>query len=234
MVRSRIKSVHELCEAAANMQHKGTIGDLREFYIRNFLKDFMPPGVTVRSGIVCDCKGICSRQLDLVITLDTSLPVIGMRDDVSLIPYDSVLLYIEIKSCIDKQALKQVEKQRESIKRLFLATNPEPGSRFIFPGFLIGIDHNSLSKGGVHTWMKKNPDTNACCVIRKYFIRSNNSEHISVDSSTDTIKTFKETLSFLEFLYESVTYLKESRKYTPRVGSYLLQGFNEEDFVVDN
>lgn len=227
--RSRIKGVYELCEAAGNMGHSGIIGDLREFYLRGLLKGFMPPGVSVRSGIVCDCRGMCSRQLDFVVTLDSSLPVQEMKDDVSLIPYDSVLMYIEFKSRIDTNALKQVEEQRESIQPLTLSN--EPASRFIFPAMLLGIDSASLSYNYVSEWMTSHKDVSACCVIGKYAIQRHGDETIGISASTDEKDLYRETLFFLNAFHVGLKYLIDLRNHEPVITEYLLQGVSPSDLI---
>ncbi len=216
-------------------QHGARTDDRRPARVlpSQLFQGFTPPGVTVRSGIVCDHQGMCSRQLDCVVTLDSSLPVLGMKGDISLIPVESALMYIEIKSRIDRAALQQVEGQRESINRLCVAGTSATDAKFIFPAMLLGIDSKSLSAHSVADWMRHNRDTVVCCVVGQYFTKLNASGTIEIPKSTDASHEYRETLAFMHAFHDGLKGLMKMRQHEPVISAYLFSGISESDLIVN-
>ena len=209
-----------MSRAAGAISHSTTTGSLRESYLPTFLKELLPQGVSATSGVLCDCSGRTSRQLDLVLTLDSSLPVISMRDGIALIPVDSALLVIEIKSTLDSGALAQVVVQNASITQLNVSNEVPAGEHFIIPTMVVAMEESKLSCDNVAAWIQRIGNTAACCVIGKYFVRSDEPKPVRVESAG--AGAFNETLAFMAFLYGCLLHLKKLRNYEPIWERYLL------------
>lgn len=220
VIHSKIQSLSTLSRAAGAMNHATTVGSVRESYLTSFLKELLPQGVTATSGVLCDCVGNTSRQFDLVLTLDSSLPIVSMRDGIALIPVDSALLAIEIKSTLTTDTLTQMKEQNESITKLYISNEPTEGN-FIIPTMVVAMEGSQLSCEKTATWIHQQGNTVACCVIGKYFVRRDGNQiPIRVESSSEG--SFNETMAFLECLYRSIIHLKSIRKLDPIWASYLL------------
>ncbi len=172
------------------------------------------------SGILADWQGNTSPQLDLVLTVDSSLPVIAMREGVALIPFDSALLAIEIKSTLDSSVLDQLQKQNASIATAVLSNVVPPGTRFIIPTMVVAMEDSKLSADTMSSWMLSNPNTVACCVVGKYFLRLEGQTTVRIDNGRDD--RFRETMHFIECIYESIKHLQSNRTFDPRWASFLL------------
>lgn len=220
VIHSQIQSLVALSRAAEAMSHSTTTGRLRESYLTMFLKELLPHGVTATSGVLCDCLGRTSRQLDLVLTLDSSLPVISMQDGIALIPVDSVLLAIEIKSTLNTCTLTHVEKQNASIQELNVSNEVPGGEKFIIPTMVVAMEESKLSCDTVSDWIQRTANTVACCVIGKYFIKKEEPYPMRVESAGDG--AFNETLAFVACLYHALLYLKGIRNFEPNWVQYLL------------
>jgi hypothetical protein len=220
VILSKIQSLAIMSHAAGAMSHSTTTGSLREAYLAAFLKELLPQGISATSGILCDWRGQTSRQLDLVLTLDSSLPVISMRAGIPLIPVDSVLLVIEIKSTLDSAALTQLELQNTSITELNLSNGVPEGQKFIIPTMVVAMEESKLSCDNVSNWIKRAGNTVACCVIGKYFVRADQTDPFRIISNGEG--SFHETLAFVACLYEALLTLKNMRKFEPNWGVYLL------------
>lgn len=209
-----------MSQAAGAMNHPTTIGDVRESYLTAFLRELLPQGVSATSGVLCDWAGRTSRQLDLVLTLDSSLPVLTMSDGIALVPLDSALLAIEIKSTLTSEALTQVENQNASITQLQISGEVQDGGIFILPTMVVAMEESDLSVGTVADWIAETGNTAACCVVGKYFVRDDKPKPIQVVSAGDNV--FNETLAFVACLYHALLHLKDKRLYEPNWGRFLL------------
>ncbi len=107
------KAMEAQAEVAAGTGHASTTGRIREEVVHRFLKPHLPRTLDVRSGVIIDSRGSCSKQQDCVI-VDTRLPLIdiGSSTDALLIA-ESVVATIEIKSFL---GAKEITDTLESIK----------------------------------------------------------------------------------------------------------------------
>ena len=165
VLRSKIRSLVEMSAAAGQLSHGASIGDVRESLLTNFIRDLLPQGVSANSGILVDWRGHTSPQMDLVLTLDSSLPVITMREGVALIPVDSALLCIEIKSTLNSAALGQLTKQNQSIAAAKLSDEVCSELPFIIPTMIVALEDSDLSADTASSWLLKNGNTVACAVV---------------------------------------------------------------------
>jgi hypothetical protein len=84
--------------AHATITHNGTMGEVIEsHWIHGFLKRYLPDRYAVGSGIVIDCQGKTSDQIDVVIYDNQYTPALLSQEDHRFIPAESVYAVLEVK-----------------------------------------------------------------------------------------------------------------------------------------
>ncbi|WP_278957049.1 DUF6602 domain-containing protein [Aquipseudomonas alcaligenes] len=83
-------------------KHNPTIGVLTEEILRSFLKDHLPTLVSVEQGFIINAKGELSKQCDILIYDSLSYSPLYRVNDIVVIPSESVLAVIEVKTTINK------------------------------------------------------------------------------------------------------------------------------------
>jgi hypothetical protein len=104
-------------QKATAITHSGERGSLREDSVRQFLSDRLPGGFAVKTGFAFDARDKQSRQLDVLIygTRNTPFLVAG---EPALVPCESLLAAIEIKSVLDSDEVRDSLIVAESIRSL--------------------------------------------------------------------------------------------------------------------
>lgn len=86
--------------------HHGELGSNRETLFRNYLRSYLPDGWNVSTGFVVGEKGEVSKQQDVIIW-HSSRHMPYLRDgEFAIVPLDSVLGLIEVKTSLGKRDLK--------------------------------------------------------------------------------------------------------------------------------
>ena len=89
-------------------KHNPTIGILTEEILRNFLQQYIPKGVSVEQGFILNKNGTLSKQCDIII-YDSNLYAPFYRiNDIVVVPSESVVSIIEVKTTVTKQIFHQV------------------------------------------------------------------------------------------------------------------------------
>ncbi len=99
---------HELLSKLAQVKsyitkHNPTIGVLTEEIIRDFLKTHLPKLVSIEQGFILNKNGNLSRQCDILIYDSQSYAPFFRINNIVVVPAESVLAVIEIKTTINKQ-----------------------------------------------------------------------------------------------------------------------------------
>ncbi|MGA7732129.1 MAG: DUF6602 domain-containing protein [Chloroflexia bacterium] len=103
---------------AANFQHKGIRGNEREEAVRNFLRHQLPKAYAVSTGEVVDFEDRRSTQLDVTIyDCIRNSPVLA-REDQTLLPAESLLSVIEVKSQLTQEELDKCFKASKQLRLL--------------------------------------------------------------------------------------------------------------------
>lgn len=89
-----------------DLKHPGEKGMFREFFISEILSPLLPHHYGITSGIIVDVHNNQSNQLDVIIYDKRKLPPLLMRDGAGIIPLDSALIVIEVKSTLTTKDLK--------------------------------------------------------------------------------------------------------------------------------
>lgn len=99
-------------------KHNPTIGILTEEILRQFLKKYLPKGISVEQGFVLNSKGEMSKQCDILI-YDSQLYAPFYRiNDIVVVPSESVLIMIEVKTTVTKQIFHEVINSFKSFSQI--------------------------------------------------------------------------------------------------------------------
>ena len=217
IVQAKIDNIIQLSEIAVDIKHGGTIGELRESYLMDFFKDLIPSSVSLTSGFITDAAGTISPQLDIIVTKKSALPLIEMKDGLSVVPIESVLLVAEVKSTLSTSHFSQIEKQNESITSMKLTGNM--GSKdFIIPTIILAYD-SEINQQTLIEWMKCNGNTTVCCTFKNDTLVKD--RDILVFKNIDFDIKHHGVLAFVSTFYKMLEYLNDERDYKPNLDVYL-------------
>jgi hypothetical protein len=102
--------------ASSVADHAGTIGESREFFVREILSRFLPKSVRVGTGQIVDSNNQLSKQIDVVISRP-EFPVLTSMALSDVFFVESVIATIEVKSKLDKKTLWEALDNSRSVKR---------------------------------------------------------------------------------------------------------------------
>ena len=89
-------------------KHNPTIGTLTEEILREFLKTYLPKAISIEQGFIMTSTGELSKQCDIII-YDSHLYAPYYRlNDIVIVPTESVVAVIEVKTTITKQIFHEV------------------------------------------------------------------------------------------------------------------------------
>lgn len=88
--------------------HNPTIGILTEEILRSFLRTYLPKGVSVEQGFILNTKGNLSKQCDILIYDSQHYAPFYRINDIVVIPADSVIAIVEVKTTVTKQIFHEV------------------------------------------------------------------------------------------------------------------------------
>ena len=112
---ARIKQLIAQYEGSKAIAHAPTVGSMREGYLKDFIRELLPPKFTPVSGFICDMYGNITPQLDMIFFDNSELPSVSLISDTKIVPYETALMIAEVKSRITTDTLDQVKKQRTEI-----------------------------------------------------------------------------------------------------------------------
>lgn len=120
-------------ETSKIIKHPGTVGSVRELFIREFLQSHLPDNLRITSGIIFDSKDNFSKQQDLVL-YRTNFPKLDFgMSAVDLLFVEGVLATIEVKSNLTVSNIGTVLENILSVKNL---------QKSILGSTGIGVTHN--------------------------------------------------------------------------------------------
>lgn len=121
-IRSRVAQLKQRLDESRDLAHDATKGNLREGYLADFIKSFVPHGLSASPGFVIDCHGQeTSPQLDLILFDARALPYFDASSSVAVVPIEIVLSVIEVKSNLKTDHFEQVRRQQASFRRMRFA-----------------------------------------------------------------------------------------------------------------
>lgn len=100
------------------VSHPVEKGDLVEYCWRDWFVTYLPKRYSVTSGVVVDCTGACSDQIDLIIYDRMFSPYLLHADSFSYVPAESVYAVFEVKQTINSRNLEYAAEKCESVRKL--------------------------------------------------------------------------------------------------------------------
>lgn len=154
-----------LSDSLTDLTHKSTKGTLREILVSGLLVPFLPTQFAVTSGVIVNVNGTQSRQTDVVIVDTRILPPFIYRQNVGVIPVESVVATIEVKSILSLKEIKSAEDAATRLlenvwpahvlrqERVVANINPPLACVFGFTGRVAVLSNSDESQG--KAWLLK-------------------------------------------------------------------------------
>lgn len=139
--RSTIDGRKFLCEALAleqsvlaaqlnlslqSITHSGTMGEVNEEHFIRFLRRTLPRRYGVEQGIVIDCYGATSDQIDIVIYDPQYTPPLLDQQNHRYILAEAVYAVLEVKPAMNKKYLTDAADKARSVRALHRTSVPIP------------------------------------------------------------------------------------------------------------
>lgn len=99
-------------------KHNPTIGILTEEILRSFLKTYLPKSVSVEQGFILSENGEMSKQCDILIYDSNFYAPFYRINDIVVVPSDSVIAVIEVKTTLTKPIFHSVINYFENISMI--------------------------------------------------------------------------------------------------------------------
>ena len=104
--------------AAESITHDGVMGAVGESHWIDVFGAYLPNRYGVSSGIIMDCDGQTSEQIDIVVFDAQYSPALLTQKDHTYIPAEAVYAVLEAKPDLNKQYLEYAGKKAASVRRL--------------------------------------------------------------------------------------------------------------------
>jgi len=118
LIDSQITLALSRAEDAKEYAHQGLRGRAREIFLRDLLRPFLNPNFDTCTGVVVDSEGRQSNQIDIIIYDKRLLPPILLTAEEGIVPCESTLATIEIKSKLTAEELRKSVVNARSVKAL--------------------------------------------------------------------------------------------------------------------
>lgn len=118
LAKSNIDLALSRSQAAEELKHPGLRGRAREIFVKDLLSPFLNPTLGACTGIIVDSKGNSSRQIDIIVYDTTLIPSMMLTGEEGIVPYESVLATIEVKSKLTMAEFRKAVLNARSIKTL--------------------------------------------------------------------------------------------------------------------
>ena len=113
-----VRGLFEKIDALTEINHKLTKGELRELFVTNILQSFLTTQFEIGSGIIINQAGIQSKQTDIIVYDNRTLPPFIKEQQIGVYPAECVLATIEVKSFLRKAELLQAEAAANHLKQI--------------------------------------------------------------------------------------------------------------------
>jgi hypothetical protein len=98
--------------------HAGVLGEVNENRFIDVLRRYLPKRYAVDTGIVLDCRGKTSDQIDVIVYDNQYTPTLLDQENHRFIPAEAVYAVFEVKPTINKPYLKYAGDKAASVRRL--------------------------------------------------------------------------------------------------------------------
>jgi hypothetical protein len=159
-LQSIIEGFISQAKALLKLKHNLTKGQLREVFVQNFIKHFLPGYLDIGTGIIINNQGDESKQNDLIIYDNRMLSPFLLSVESNIFPIESVVATIEVKSFLNSPALMKTEKNASYlIKHVWEKNNwGITPPKFLFIACLFGFDGHNIKglSSEKNKWISEN------------------------------------------------------------------------------
>lgn len=145
--------------------HWGEEGRYKEVILSDYLRKHLPDNVSVGTGFIIN-ETIISSQIDIIV-YNNSIPLLFQQGDFVIVPSESVLGVIEVKTKLNPQRLLDVIKKSSEINILFGDRKPFNGI-FSYEWY---SDKCYVSDMMKTTLIESNGAVNYLCLGQNFFVK---------------------------------------------------------------
>lgn len=238
LVRARAAAAVAEARVLRGVDHNGLVGTLREIVVNQLLQPFLPPSMGIASGAVIDHTGKQSRQCDLIVYNRETLPPVLLKE-MGLVPLESALAVIEVKSNLDLGELRKAHENAALIASFQAVPGDRNGDAVPAPlraVLAFASDLSATGKTELTRYQELVPDPRLrrldqlCVVGRGLWFRRSVDPNTVLPREGGSVATewiswpgtveLDELLGFLTILHNTLPVIAEKRG-RPRIGRYL-------------
>ena len=154
---------------AAQVNHAGLTGRIREIAISSVFQPMLPSGFEIGTGKICDRDGKLGSETDLIIYSKSILPPIMYSERDGVFPIDACFYAIEVKSQATASEVKDaIQKAEELLTLNYPKPEYEPKNlSIVIPAFFaFGSDLSGFGITELQRYAKYDPEWNTDPVLR--------------------------------------------------------------------
>jgi hypothetical protein len=115
-IRAKILAALAAARAVKDIKHRGLKGRVREILISDLFRPLFPADISIASGQIIECyTGRLSKQHAIILFDGAILPPIIFDASAAIVPIESVLYTIEVKSVLTKSELASAHKSAHDL-----------------------------------------------------------------------------------------------------------------------
>ena len=235
-MRARVLGAITMARAASGITHSGIRGRVREILIKELFKPLLPANIGISSGQIVACKsGKLSREQDIIIYDSSLLPPMDFDASTAIVPIESVLYTIEIKSRLTRGDLVSSDLSAGELAEFdylpgrSLVNGQEqlhPSAQLISVLFALDSDLKASEHGEVQRYKKiyagRAPNLKAICVAGRGYWYENQGSWWKFRAELEA----DDVLAFIGGVTNTYGKVAKSRGYLP-LGEYLIKPSNE-------
>lgn len=164
-----VKGFIEKIKSTDAIEHSLGKGELRELFINELLNNWLTEQFSISTGFVVDINGNQSSQTDIIIYDNTLLPPFIKQLNLGVIPIETVLATIEVKSYLDMVKLIDSEDKAKRINDNLTFHSDFDNAFFLQT--IIGLKGSPIGKlkEGDKDWIEENiKNLRAICHVSNY------------------------------------------------------------------
>jgi hypothetical protein len=213
----------------------GMRGAFCERLLKEFFREVIPRDFSILSGIVCDCHGGSSPQLDMIVVDDSQLPPLALYEDSAFVPVEAALMVAEIKMRFTSAALDQVSRQAAALASLRPSHRAEEGGIALAGGgtpvysFVLALA-SDVPEVRLLEWLSHPDNRNvvAVCVVGECAYVRNSAGTPCCDRASEAAGRYGETLNFVGTLYHALRTAAASKALRPNWQQYMASSLKPE------
>ncbi len=233
---ARVLGAIQMARAADGITHSGVRGRVREILIKELFKPLLPSHIGISSGQIIACKsGKLSREQDIIIYDKSLLPAMDFDADTAIVPIESVLYTIEIKSRLTKAELVSADSSAGELTEFdYLPSRTLLEGREVLHAsaklnsviFALDSDLVESEHGEVQRYKEiyngRTPHLKALCVAGRGYWYESRGSWVKIGGELE----FDEILAFISGVMNTYGKVSKSRGYFP-IGEYLIKPGND-------